>query len=79
MSDEPSLRAVIRAAKESGRTIHDAAGDCRVYELPAPPYDRRRGPSLVFETHDAVRVIRTFPAEWRALSDSDLLGLSKGT
>lgn len=47
-----------------------------VYELPAPAYDRRQNPSLIFETDAAVRRVRNYPAEWRALSDEDLLALS---
>lgn len=47
-----------------------------VYEMPAPAYDRRQKPSLIFETDAAVRRVRNYPAEWRALTDQELLTLS---
>ena len=47
-----------------------------VYEF-APAFDRRRGPVLVFESDSIVRTVRTFPSEWRALSDQELLALSE--
>lgn len=78
MADELSARALIRAAKESGRAIHADGGEWLVYELPPPSYDRRRGPSLVFEGYESVRVVRSFPAGWRELEDSELFGLSMG-
>ena len=48
----------------------------RVYELPAPFYDRRGGNTLVFESDTVVRRVRNFPDTWRALSAPDLLRLS---
>jgi hypothetical protein len=47
-----------------------------VYEMPAPAYDRRQKPSLIFEADAAVRRVRNYPADWRALSDEALLTLS---
>ena len=47
-----------------------------VYELPANPFDRRSSLTLVFETDDTMRRVRSFPADWRALSDVDLFALS---
>lgn len=47
-----------------------------VYEMPAQAYDRRQKPSLIFETDTAVRRVRNYPADWRALTDQDLLTLS---
>ena len=47
-----------------------------VYELPAQAYDRRQEPSLIFETDAAVRRVRNYPADWRELTDEDLLALS---
>jgi hypothetical protein len=46
-----------------------------VYEH-APTLDRRAGPTLVFETDDVMRRVRTFPADWRDLSDARLYELS---
>jgi hypothetical protein len=47
-----------------------------VYELPASDYDRRARPSLVFESDGSMRRVRTFPENWRDLSDTELAALS---
>ena len=47
-----------------------------VYELPPMLFDRRRAPSLVFESDGAVRRVRHYPENWRALSDEALFALS---
>lgn len=47
-----------------------------VYELPPSYLDRRRTPSLVFESEATVRRVRNYPATWRALSDAELIALS---
>jgi hypothetical protein len=39
-------------------------------------FDRRRAPSLVFESDGAVRRVRHYPENWRALSDEALFALS---
>ena len=77
MVEELSRRGLIRAAKESGRTIRADGALWQVYELPAPHYDRRRGPSLVFDSHETVRVVRIYPPTWRDLPDHELLALSE--
>lgn len=46
----------------------------RVYEL-APTFDRRH-PSLVFESDTSIRRVRSYPADWRTLSDDELFTLS---
>ena len=48
----------------------------RVYEQAFSAYDRRRGISLIFSSDAAVRRVRQFPPEWRALSDGELVALS---
>jgi len=48
----------------------------RVYELPPAPFDRRGSSSLVFESEGAVRRVRNFPTNWRALNDNELFALS---
>lgn len=65
----------LREAQRNARQM--AAGDALwlVYELPATSFDWR-GPSLVFESHHAVRRVRAFPPDWRSLADEDLLALS---
>jgi hypothetical protein len=47
-----------------------------VYELPPLTYDRRSTTSLVFESDNFIRRVRDFPADWRKLSDDELLALS---
>lgn len=47
-----------------------------VYELPPMVLDRRRTPSLVFESDATVRLVRNYPTSWRSLSDVDLYRLS---
>ena len=68
----------IRLAKKNGRSIVIGEVDWLVYEL-GPTFDRRRGASLVFESVEAVRVVRDYPPDWRELTDSDLFGLSMRT
>ena len=70
----PSINLI--AAKKNARELVVDGEIWLVYELPPLPFDRRNAPSLVFESKVAVRRIRSFPAEWRALSDGDLFALS---
>ena len=49
-----------------------------VYEH-APLLDRRRGLTLVFESDEVMRRVRSFPANWRELSDQQLYALSWAT
>ena len=51
----------------------------RVRELPPPSYDRRSTGRLVFESEELVRVVRTYPRNWQALSRDELMALSTGT
>lgn len=39
------------------------------------PYDRR-GPTLVFESENIVRRVRSYPSNWRELPDMELFALS---
>lgn len=48
----------------------------RVYELPAPAYDRRGANNLIFETDGVMRRVRTYPEDWRDLTAEALLALS---
>ena len=48
-----------------------------VYEAAQTAYDRRRGPSLVFETGQLARRVRDYPANWRELGDEELRELAR--
>jgi len=67
------------AAQQSGREIVVDNVRWLVYELPPTPFDRRSGRSLVFESDAAMRRVRTYPGNWRSLSDQALLALSWST
>ena len=47
----------------------------RVFERDVP-YERRSRRVLVFESEGLSRFVRSFPADWRALHDEELYGLS---
>jgi hypothetical protein len=67
---------VLREAQSTAREVIIDDVVWLVYELPPMLFDRRRSPSLVFESDGAVRRVRHFPANWRALSDEALFALS---
>jgi len=67
---------VLREAQRSAREIVIDDVLWLVYELPPMPFDRRRTPSLVFESDSAVRRVRNFPEQWRSLGDEALFALS---
>jgi hypothetical protein len=79
-SDAPGLTfsAALLAARRSARELICEEGCWLVYEIPAPAYDRRRSPCLVFETEGAFHRMRDYPAEWRELDDAALLALRDG-
>ena len=66
----------LRSARRTARQIIVDGLPWLVYELPAAPFDRRSTSSLVFESDNTMRRVRSFPASWRALSDDDLFALS---
>jgi hypothetical protein len=66
----------LRVARRTAREIFVDGMPWLVYELPPAPFDRRSSPSLVFETESTVRRVRSYPADWRQLSDADLFALS---
>jgi hypothetical protein len=47
-----------------------------VYERTWGDYDRRSATKLVFESDGVVRIVRSFPADWYALADDELVALS---
>jgi hypothetical protein len=49
-----------------------------VREAEHSAFDRRATRSLIFESHDVVRRVREYPADWYALSDEVLYQLSLG-
>ena len=74
MADElPSSR--LRELQRTARRIATESALWLVYEL-ASAYDRRQSPCLIFESDMTVRRVRDYPANWRELSDDDLLSLS---
>jgi len=74
--DRTSASDWLQTARRAARQIFVEGMPWLVYELPPAPFDRRSATSLVFETENTVRRVRTFPADWRTLSDDDLFALS---
>lgn len=76
LPDRSAAGEWLRAARRAAREIFIEGMPWLVYELPAAPFDRRSSPSLVFETESTVRRVRSYPGDWRDLSDDDLFALS---
>ena len=70
------IRAAVQSARVTGRQIVVDGVAWLVYEMPADRLDRRSSSSLVFESDDAMRRVRNYPADWRESSDEALLALS---
>jgi hypothetical protein len=66
----------LREAQQTARRLVVDGLPWLVYELPPNVLDRRSGPSLVFECEASVRRLRSFSADWRALSDDEMFALS---
>jgi hypothetical protein len=65
-------------ADDRRRTFTDEEGvfwDVR--EVPSPSYDRRGGHTLVFESANAFRRVRDYPADWFKLTEMQLMELSR--
>jgi hypothetical protein len=76
VSEETNKRRErLRAERANARWILVEAQHWCVYE-DEDPYDRRRGPALIFEGPDVVRRVKRFPPDWRDLDDEALLALS---
>ena len=71
-----SYRPVHELARTNGRTLLIDGVEWRVYELPPGAYDRRGLATLIFESQDMFRRIRSYPADWRSLSDDALYAVS---
>lgn len=76
MSEHESLASRVQKAQRTARQLVVEGAAWLVYELPPTPFDRRTAPSLVFESDTAVRRVRTYPADWRSLTDDALFALS---
>jgi hypothetical protein len=59
------------------RNVRIGGREWTVREVVAPEYDRRAGTNLIFEAIDVVRRVRSFPENWRELSDAELAELSR--
>ena len=68
-------REKLRSERADARWVLVADQQWCVYE-DEDPYDRRRGPSLIFEGSDVVRRVKRFPENWRELDDETLFALS---
>jgi hypothetical protein len=76
VSDEIlARREQLRAERAGARWLLVGGEQWSVYE-DEDPYDRRRGPSLVFEGADVVRRVKRFPENWRELDGDTLFALS---
>ena len=66
-----------RAEQAPVRRFVDSEGiHWRVFEHRAV-FDRRSRPTLIFESTNVVRRVRTFPENWFQLSDEELAHLSR--
>ena len=72
--DERDDLSEIRSARDQARVVIIAGEPWRVFEL-RHTYDRR-GPSLVFESEQIIRVVRQYPEDWKSLPDNELVLLS---
>ena len=74
------LKPTESAAASDGlpeRVFADGEGvKWRAFERPFSDYDRRTGVSLIFASESAVRRVRDYPSNWRALTDKELETLS---
>ena len=73
--DSPSFEG-LRQAQRTARQLRAEGTVWLVYELRTIPFDRRSSSSLIFESDSAIRRVRSYPENWRALSDEALFALS---
>jgi len=66
----------LRAARSGARQIVIEGVPWLVFELPPGPFDRRSTPSLLFESENTVRRVRSYPTDWRDLPEAALFELS---
>ena len=60
------------------RTVVHEGESWTVWEGRLGQFDRRSGPHLFFESASVVRRVRTYPPNWRALPDAELMALAEG-
>lgn len=60
----------------SRRVLGNDGREWRVREVSYPLYDRRTSACLIFDTTDAARRVRDYPANWFELADEELFELS---
>jgi hypothetical protein len=73
------LRDLFRSAEHAGaRRVSFDGVEWMVYERGPDLFDRRRSPSLIFESQDTIRRVRTYPRNWAELPDEELARLSWG-
>ncbi len=77
MADPSSPSHALALAQQAGRHAIADGVLWLIYELPPLPLDRRTSPSLVFESDSVIRRVRDYPVDWRALSDEQLIELSR--
>jgi len=75
-ADPPQTPRIERLASRSVRDAHGVPW--LVQEIRDWAYDRRASLSLVFSSDDAMRRVRSYPANWIELSDAELIALSFG-
>jgi hypothetical protein len=76
VSDTPHSFDTLRAARREGRRLAAAGVLWLVYEIAPFTYDRYATSSLVFEDDSSVLRVRSFPADWRLLTDEELFALT---
>jgi hypothetical protein len=77
MADQDFRRAREEPAPSADRRqFYHGVVRWTVGERPARAFDLPRTPALVFESDDAIRRVRLFPANWRDLDDAALYELS---
>ena len=76
MANQLDPSDTIQGLHRAARRLNVDDEEWLVYELPAAIVDRRSTPSLVFESYQAIRRVRSYPPDWRTLSDQALLALS---
>jgi hypothetical protein len=76
VAETPKLASLLREAQRTARRLIVDGTTWLVYELEPTAFDRRSAPSLVFENESTVRRVRTYPTDWRSLSDEALFALS---
>jgi hypothetical protein len=75
MASDEQQRFSVDNERQAGRIIWSDDTRWCVYESHSP-FDRRHGPTLLFESDAVVRRVRDYPANWRELSDDDLYAVS---